>query len=247
MQQQQPATVTHSHISSLLISRRLSSSVQTSSYFKQLTSYDNNYACHECIYVTESGCGNPKIFGWRPLAKPSFLNFWIRHCIVVRLYKTLDEKLAVWGPTILDQNISNHSTLLCVPIINCYFTAKDIPDKLVDEVLRKVDVQRAKILQLVPYMHRECIITNDEHQQLTNSQTTDLMRGNLLSRILMGKRVHWLLKFCHCLLQSYESERGLDIHYTLLQQIKGDCKLIVLNVNFSQHHSKDFHYITVDK
>ena len=116
---------------------------------------------------------------------------------------------------------------LCVPIINCYFTAKDIPEKLVDEVLRKVDVHRAKILQLVPYMHRECIITIDEHQQLTNPQTTDLMRGNLLSRILMGKHVHWLLKFCHCLLQSYESERGLDIHYTLLQQIKGDCKYAV--------------------
>ena len=109
----------------------------------------------------------------------------------------------------------------------CYFTAKDIPEKLVDEVLRKVDVQRAKILRLVPYMHRECIITNDEHQQLTNPQTTDLTRGNLLAIILMGKRVHWLLKFCHCLLQSYQSERGLDIHYTLLQQIKGDCKYAV--------------------
>ena len=116
---------------------------------------------------------------------------------------------------------------LCVPIINCYFTAKDIPEKLVDEVLRKVDVHCAKTLQLVPYMHRECIITIDEHQQLTNPQTTDLMRGNLLSRILMGKRVHWLLKFCHCLLQSYQSERGLDIHYVLLQRIKGECKYAV--------------------
>jgi len=45
MQQQQPGTVVHSRISSLLISRRLSRprvasrySVQTSSYFKQLTS-----------------------------------------------------------------------------------------------------------------------------------------------------------------------------------------------------------------
>jgi len=45
MQQQQPGTVKHSHISSLLISRRLSRprfpswySVWTSSYFKQLTS-----------------------------------------------------------------------------------------------------------------------------------------------------------------------------------------------------------------
>ena len=109
----------------------------------------------------------------------------------------------------------------------CYFTEKDIPEKLVDEVLRKVDVQRAKILQLVLYMHREFIITNDEYQQLTNPQTTDLTRGNLLTIILMGKRVHWLLKFCHCLLQSYQSERGLDIHYTLLQRIKGECKYTV--------------------
>jgi len=45
MQQQQPGTVTHSRISSLLISRRLTKptvasrySVRTSSYFKQLTS-----------------------------------------------------------------------------------------------------------------------------------------------------------------------------------------------------------------
>jgi len=45
MQQQQPGTVTRSHIRSLLISRRLTRprvalrySVQTSSYFKQLTS-----------------------------------------------------------------------------------------------------------------------------------------------------------------------------------------------------------------
>jgi len=45
MQQQQPGKVTHSHISSLLISRHLTRpritlrySVRTSSYFKQLTS-----------------------------------------------------------------------------------------------------------------------------------------------------------------------------------------------------------------
>ena len=57
----------------------------------------------------------PKNFRVRtslPVAKPPFLNFWIRHCIVVHLYKTLDEKLAVWGPTILGQNISNHSTFV---------------------------------------------------------------------------------------------------------------------------------------
>ena len=88
-------------------------------------------------------------------------------------------------------------------------------------------MRRAKILQLVPYMHQKCIITNDEHQQLTNPQTTDLMRGNLLARILMGKQFHWLLKFCLCLLESYGSERGLDSHYTLLQQIKGECMYTV--------------------
>ena len=116
-------------------------------------------------------------------------------------------------------------------------------------------MRRAKALQLVGFMHRKCIITSDEHQQLTNPQTTDLMRGNLLTRILMGKEVHWLLKFCHCLLESYESERGLDIHYTLLQRIKGECmytvnlctslmyitvKCLVLNVSFCQHYCRDF-------
>ena len=69
---------TSSRISSLLISRRFSSSVRTSSYCKQLTSYDNNYACHKCVYVTESGGGNPKFFRCAlraPVAKPPFLNF----------------------------------------------------------------------------------------------------------------------------------------------------------------------------
>ena len=28
-----------------------------------LASYDNNYVCHKCIYVTRNGCGNPKLFG----------------------------------------------------------------------------------------------------------------------------------------------------------------------------------------
>ena len=70
MQQQQPGTVTHSHISSLLISRCLSRprvasrySVQTPTYFKQLASYENNYVCHKCIYVTGNGRGNSKILG----------------------------------------------------------------------------------------------------------------------------------------------------------------------------------------
>ena len=74
MQQQQPGTVTHSRINSLLISRHLTRtrvasrySVRTSSYFKQLTSYlpVSSYVitCHECIHVTGSGRGNPNIFG----------------------------------------------------------------------------------------------------------------------------------------------------------------------------------------
>ena len=55
--------------SSLLISRRLSRprvtsrySGRISTYFKQLTSYDNNCVRHECIYVTGSGHGNSSIF-----------------------------------------------------------------------------------------------------------------------------------------------------------------------------------------
>ena len=38
-----------------------------------LASYDNNYVCHKCIYVTRNGHDNPKIFGraatWTPLSK----------------------------------------------------------------------------------------------------------------------------------------------------------------------------------
>ena len=67
-------TVTHSCVSSLLISRRLTRPrvvsrylVRSSSYFKQLTSKlpvgsDNSYVCHECIHMTRSERGNPKIF-----------------------------------------------------------------------------------------------------------------------------------------------------------------------------------------
>ena len=73
MQQQQPGTATHSCISSLLISWRLTRprvasrySARTSSYFKQLTSYlpvsrDNNYVCYECVNVPEVGVATPKI------------------------------------------------------------------------------------------------------------------------------------------------------------------------------------------
>ena len=79
--QQQPGTVTHSCISSLmLISRRLRIGLELIPDIQfglpailnnSLASYDNNYVCHECVYITESGCGNPKIFG-RP--EPPFLN-----------------------------------------------------------------------------------------------------------------------------------------------------------------------------
>ena len=87
MQQQQPGTVIHSCISSLLISRGLTGprvasrySVRTSSYLKHsLASYQSVVTiitCHECIDVTRSGCGNPKFFrcalcagGWIPFCE----------------------------------------------------------------------------------------------------------------------------------------------------------------------------------
>ena len=84
------------------------------------------------------------------------------------------------------------------------------------------EVKGAKILQLVPYMHRKFIITTHEHELLTNPQVNNLQRGNLLAQILNGRNVHWLLKFCHCLIESYESERGLDAHYILFQRVKGE-------------------------
>jgi len=72
MQQKQPGTVTHTHFSSLLISRCLTRprvasrySVRTSSYFKQLM-HDwlaTKSVCHECINMTGSGRGNPNTFG----------------------------------------------------------------------------------------------------------------------------------------------------------------------------------------
>ena len=42
-----------------------------------LASYDNNYVCHECISMTRSGGGNPKIFGCALCASGlnPFLNF----------------------------------------------------------------------------------------------------------------------------------------------------------------------------
>ena len=80
--QQQPGTVTHSCISSLiLISRRLCIGLELIRDIQfgfpailnnSLASYDNNFVCHECVYVTGSGHGNPKIFGH---PEPPFLNF----------------------------------------------------------------------------------------------------------------------------------------------------------------------------
>ena len=95
MQQwQQPGTVTHSRISSLLISRRLTRprdasrcTVRTSSYFKQLTSQlpvsgDNNYVC---VDVPEVGVASRKSSGALRAteAEPPFLNFQIRHWIAI--------------------------------------------------------------------------------------------------------------------------------------------------------------------
>ena len=80
--------VTHTHINSLLISRRLPRprvasrySVWISSYLIQLASYQSAtiITCHKCISVTESGRGNSKFSecascasGWTPL--PKFLD-----------------------------------------------------------------------------------------------------------------------------------------------------------------------------
>ena len=81
---QQPGTDTHSHISFLLISRRLSRprissrhSVRTSSY-SLLGSYDNNYVHHKCVYTPEVGVATQNFLGalcapvLNPLSK--FLN-----------------------------------------------------------------------------------------------------------------------------------------------------------------------------
>ena len=57
-------------------------SVWTFSYFEQLTSYDNNYVCHECFYVPEVGVATQTFLAAlrAPVAEPPFLNFKIRHC-----------------------------------------------------------------------------------------------------------------------------------------------------------------------
>ena len=72
-------------------------------------------------------------------------------------------------------------------------------------------------------MHQKHIVTDDEYQQLTSPQASDLQREKF-KKILMKRNIQWLLEFCHCLLESYESERGLDIHHKLFQQIKGEGK-----------------------
>ena len=79
MWQQQPGTVIYTFMYQFLTDLqtfvyrpRVDSrySVWTSSY--SLASYDNNYVCHECVYVTGSGRGNLKIFRHPELP---FLNF----------------------------------------------------------------------------------------------------------------------------------------------------------------------------
>ena len=82
MQQQQPSTVTHSRISSLRISRRLSwPKLLQDSQFRlpailnnSLASYDNNYVCHGVHLHAESGHGNSKIFA-RTSPEPSLSKF----------------------------------------------------------------------------------------------------------------------------------------------------------------------------
>ena len=80
---------THIHISSILISRRLTRPRVASRYSDTLNNSlasfntharsDNNYVCHECIHVAKFRRSNPKFFGcasrtsgWTPLSK--FLN-----------------------------------------------------------------------------------------------------------------------------------------------------------------------------
>ena len=42
----------------------------------------SSYILYECVHVTESGRGDPKISGAlrAPVTEPPFLNFYIRHC-----------------------------------------------------------------------------------------------------------------------------------------------------------------------
>ena len=79
MQQQQPGTVTHSLISSLLISRRLTrpAVLNNSPCLTSMLRLDNNYVCHECNHVTGGGRGNPKILPVlrTPVAESQFINF----------------------------------------------------------------------------------------------------------------------------------------------------------------------------
>ena len=96
MQQQQPGTVTHSRISSLLISRRLTRPKVASRFSVRPEESATarlgvrDFFCdgplgsafqlllYECVHVTESGRGNPKNFrraSRAPVTEPPFLNF----------------------------------------------------------------------------------------------------------------------------------------------------------------------------
>jgi len=90
------------------------------------------------------------------------------------------------------------------------------------------DILRADCDQLAPRMFKNSLITERERTELTNPLQD---QGNKLTEIMMRKySVNWLVKFCQCLLESYASERGLDIHYTLFQKIKGTGMCIVASL-----------------
>ena len=85
MQQQQPGTVTHSRISSLLLSRRLTIGLELlwDIQFGLAAILNNSLASYQSVVMSESGRGNPNIFGcascasgWTPLSK--FLNLPLR-------------------------------------------------------------------------------------------------------------------------------------------------------------------------
>jgi len=136
---------------------------------------------------------------------------------------------------------------ICVFVFTQY-AAKDVPDELVKKVLRAIDVKRAHSLQLAPYMHRESILTDHEHQQLINHQITGLDRRNKLTEIMMQRyTVGWLLRFCQCLLESYAREQSLGSHYKLFQQIKEKGAYISIQYD---HFSGDYclsEYVCADK
>ena len=126
--------------------------------------------------------------------------------------------------------------LCIVCFLSFWSAASEISDTLVDEVLREV-ASDAKIRHLAPYMQQKLIITDVEHQQLTSPQTSDL-QNECFTKLLMQRDIQWLLKFCQCLLESYESECGLDIHYKLFQRIRGE-GMFAFSISISVTHCLD--------